>query len=147
MNHQEAIARAGMHAAPEGGLRPSQRFQGGVTDTHVAHVMYLVETGVEIHLNRARRWNGPRGLMLGSALTFSAAVTEMIRTGLLRFWADRSGDHLIPAPVHLIGDDLRSACHFVGETMGPMRSRLTADRSLVDCRGCVEITREDSRAL
>lgn len=144
---QELIDRAGLHSSPTELLRPAQRFQGAITDEDVARVMHAVESGVDVRLNRAKRWTAPPGVMPRPAVKFSLAVTEAIRTGLLRFWADRHGIYLIPAPVHLMHPGPVSACHFTGETMGPIRSRLAVMRALVDCRDCLEIIKGESHAL
>ena len=58
----------------------------------------------------------------------STVIHEMVRTGLIRHHIVRGSDYLIPAPVHLrqTHEDATqtSACLFVGEDLGPMRSRL-----------------------
>lgn len=130
------IERAGTHAQPQDTLRPAQRFQMGVTELDVARVMHELERGVRLHRGRLGRWAGPAGSRLGNKA--SPAVQEMIRTGLVRHWIDREGDHLIPARVHLDLGDRQSACHFVGEDLGPMRSRLSTDLALIDCMHCVD---------
>lgn len=140
---QILIGRAGTHAAPEDALRPAQRLQHGVTELDVARVMHELEKGVQLHRSRMGRWAGPRGCRLGDKA--SPTVQEMIRTGLVRHWIDRDGDHLIPAPVHLDLGDRQSACHFIGEDLGPMRSRLSGDLALVDCRACDQALLEGSR--
>lgn len=127
--------RAGAHAQPESTLRAAQRFQHGVTELDVARVMAELESGTRLYLNRMGRWYAPGGRLRGLH-RLSPAVHEMIRTGLVRHWRDREGDHLVPAKVHLLGTDGQSACHFVGEDMGPMRSRLTDEMTLVDCLDC-----------
>lgn len=140
---QTLIARSGLHAAPADTLRPAQRFQDGVTELDVARVMHELEKGVRLHRSRLGRWAPPAGSRLGNKA--SPAVQEMIRTGLVRHWIDRDGDHLIPAPVHLDLGDRQSACHFIGEDLGPMRSRLSADMDLIDCRACQQALLEGSR--
>lgn len=130
------IARSGLHATPADTLRPAQRFQYGVTELDVARVMHELERGVRLHRSRLGRWAAPAGSRLGNKA--SPAVQEMIRTGLVRHWIDRDGDHLIPAPVHLDLGDRQSACHFIGEDLGPMRSRLTGDLALIDCKACID---------
>jgi hypothetical protein len=137
------IERAGTHAQPADHLRPPQRFQDGVTELDVARVMHELERGVRLHRSRMGRWAAPLGSRLGSKA--SPAVQEMIRTGLVRHWIDRDGDHLIPAPVHLDLGDRQSACHFIGEDLGPMRARLTKDLDLVDCPACERALLEGSR--
>lgn len=131
---QRLIERAGTHAVPTDQLRPAQRFQMGVTELDVARVMHELERGVRLHRSRLGRWAGLAGSRLGNKA--SPAVQEMIRTGLVRHVIDREGDHLIPARVHLDLGDRQSVCHFVGEDLGPMRSRLTKDLGLFDCPAC-----------
>lgn len=140
---QTLIARSGLHAAPAGTLRPAQRLQHGVTELDVARVMHELEKGVRLHRSRLGRWAPPAGSRLGNKA--SPAVQEMIRTGLVRHWIDRDGDHLIPAPVHLDLGDRQSACHFIGEDLGPMRARLSADMDLVDCRACEDAVANGTR--
>jgi hypothetical protein len=130
------IERASTHAQPQDTLRPAQCFQMGVTELDVARVMHELERGVRLHRSRLGRWAGPAGSRLGNKA--SPAVQEMIRTGLVRHLIDLEGDHLIPARVHLDLGDRQSACHFVGEDLGPMRSRLSADLDLIDCLACQE---------
>lgn len=131
------IERSAAHVRPaEMVLRGPQRFQHGVTDLDVARVMYALESGARLYLSRLGRWCAPTGSRLQNART-SPAVHEMIRTGLVRHWRDRNGDHLVPARIHLDAGDHQSACHFIGEDMGPMRSRLTKEVTLVDCPDCV----------
>lgn len=137
------IERAGTHAQPEDTLRPAQRLQMGVTELDVARVMHELERGVRLHRSRLGRWAAPAGSRLGNKA--SPTVQEIIRTGLVRHWIDRDGDHLIPAPVHLDLGDRQSACHFIGEDLGPMRFRLSADIDLVDCRDCQQAVLEGSR--
>jgi hypothetical protein len=132
------IARAGAHAAPESTLRAAQRFQDGVTELDVARVMHELERGLRLYLNRGGRWCAPRGSRVNGGGGPSAIVKEMIRTGLVRHYKDREGDHLIPAKVHLDLGDRQSACHFIGEDLGPMRARLLADLALVDCLACAD---------
>lgn len=128
------ITRSSAHVFPREALRAAQRLQGGVTELDVARVMHELERGVRLYLNRMNRWCAPAGSRLGNRT--SPAVHEMIRTGLVRHWRDREGDHLIPAKVHLDLGDHQSACHFVGEDLGPMRARLSEDMTLVDCLDC-----------
>ncbi len=137
------IERAGTHAQPQDTLRPAQRFQHGVTELDVARVMHDLERGVRLHRSRLGRWFAPEGARMNNKT--SPAVQEMIRTGLVRHWIDREGDHLIPARVHLDLGDRQSACHFVGEDLGPMRSRLTKDLDLADCLDCQQAVLEGSR--
>jgi hypothetical protein len=131
------VERCGTHAMPEWDLRPAQRLQGGVTELDVARVMLELERGVRLYLNRMGRWCAPTGSRLGNKV--SPTVHEMIRTGLVRHYKDREGDHLVPAKVHLDLGDRQSACKFVGEDLGPMRSRLTMNLDLCDCSDCCEV--------
>lgn len=133
---QRLIDRSGTHAMPADQLRPAQRFQMGVTELDVARVMHELEKGVRLHRSRLGRWSAPAGSRMGNKT--SPAVHEMIRTGLVRHWVDCDGDHLIPAKVHFDVGSRQSACHFVGEDLGPMRSRLSTDIDLVDCKDCEE---------
>lgn len=138
--------RAGAHAVDESVLRTAQRWHHGVTDLAVARVMLALEYHhVRPYRSRLGRWLVPAGSPLaGHTFNLSPVIGEMVRTGLVRHWQDRNGDHLIPAPVHLLGRSMvfpgliatHSACLFVGEDMGPMRSRLVEDLSLVDCLAC-----------
>jgi hypothetical protein len=130
------IERSSAHVFPREALRPAQRLQNGVTELDVARVMHELEKGVRLHMSRMGRWAGPRGSRLGSKC--SPAVQEMIRTGLVRHYRDREGDHLIPAKVHLDLGNHESACHFAGEGMGPMRARLSEQLELVDCLACCD---------
>lgn len=133
------IARAGAHAQPGVTLRPDQRFTRGVTSLSVARVMYGLETGVQLYLTPTGRWFVPGHSVAMNRLGFrlTEVVQEMIRTGLLRYWHDRNGHHLVAAKVHLLSDGGVSACHFAGEGVGAMRARLIADPALVDCLDCV----------
>lgn len=140
--------RAAAHSTAPLTLRAAQRFQNGVTDLDVARVMLALERGVRPYRNRAGRWLAPSGTTLAgfgrghlSGRNLSTVIGEMIRTGLVRHWIDREGDHLIPAPVHLMAGEpgnRHSACLFTGEDMGPMRSRLVEEHrfTLVDCLHC-----------
>lgn len=140
-----AAVRAGAHAAHESTLRVAQRWQSGVDDLKVARVMLALEYyHVRLFRNRLGRWFAPTGSPLAGGIWVSPVVAEMIRTGLLRHWRDRNGDHLIPAPVHYRSRTTswpgivqqHSACLFVGEDMGPMRSRLVDQLDLTDCLAC-----------
>lgn len=133
------IERAGAHAAAEAVLRAAQRLQHGVTDLDVARVMRAIELGHRPYRNRIGRWFMPSGTP-AQAINFrmSHVINEMVRTGLLRHYVDREGDHFLPAPVHYRNPEDRnvSACLFVGEDMGPMRARLVDRLDLVDCLAC-----------
>ena len=121
-------------------LRPAQRFLEGVTSLEVARVMCELESGVRPYLSVTNRWCAPNGTKLhGINIRLSTIVGEMIRTGLVRHWRDREGDHLVPAKVHLTLNGLDSVCHFVGEDLGPMRSRLVSDATLADCLDCEHV--------
>jgi hypothetical protein len=136
---EASIARAGAHAAAEYVLRVAQRFQHGVTDLDVARVMRAIEVGHRPYMNMGHRWFMPSGFApAGMGWKLSTIINEMIRTGLVRHYRDREGDHLIPAPVHYRNHENRgvSACLFVGEDMGPMRARLVDRLDLVDCLAC-----------
>jgi hypothetical protein len=135
---QEAtlIERAGTAVMPEGTARRAQRLQGGVTDLDVARVLHAVERGTVLYLTSHGRWCAPVGSPVHGGKT-SSTVHEMIRTGLLRHYRDRDGDHLVPAVVHLDAGERLSACLFAGEDLGPMRARLAKDIDLVDCQNCL----------
>ena len=144
-NGERFAIRAGAHAAHESTLRVAQRWQNGVNDLKVARVMLALEYHhVRPYRNRLGRWYAPTGSPLAGGVWISPVVAEMIRTGLLRCWHNRDGDHLIPAPVHYRSRSVswagvetqHSACLFVGEDMGPMRSRLVDRFDLVDCLAC-----------
>jgi hypothetical protein len=142
---QRFATRAAAHAAHESVLRVAQRWTDRtVTDEGVARVFLALEYyGTKPYRNTAGRWYAPTGSSLtGLGSQLSAVIREMIRTGLVRHWRDREGDHLIPAPVHLAFESCpfepHSACLFTGEDMGPMRSRLVDDLDLVDCLACLE---------
>jgi hypothetical protein len=134
--------RATAHAAEWTVLRAAQRFQRSVSDFDAARVMLSLEQGIRSHRNRAGRWLVPAGTPMSGLATFklSTVISEMIRTGLVRHYIDEDGDHLLPAPVHLrhVHQDATqtSACLFVGEDLGPMRSRLVDRLDLVDCLAC-----------
>lgn len=136
---EASIIRASAHSAAPAVLRAAQRFQDGVTDLDVARVMRLIELGYRPYVNRNHRWFMPSGApMQGQNRSVSTVINEMIRTGLVRHYRDREGDHLIPAPVHCrnLTDPSVSACLFVGEDMGPMRARLVDRLDLTDCLAC-----------
>lgn len=146
--------RAAAHAAAPATLRVAQRFRDGVTDLQVALAMLAIERGIKVYRNRAGRWFMPKeGDLQGygqrmTAGNLSPVIGEMIRTGLVRHWIDRDGDHLIPAKVHMMsgGEGRRhSTCLFTGEDLGPMRSRLVAPVyfSLVDCLDCEQFVATD----
>lgn len=140
---QRFATRAAAHAAHESVLRTAQRWTDRtVTDEGVARVFLALEYyGTKPYRNTQGRWYAPTGTSLsGLGNNLSAVIREMIRTGLVRHWRDREGDHLIPAPVHLraLRSHNYSACLFVGEDMGPMRSRLVDDLDLVDCLACLD---------
>lgn len=141
---QSFIDRAAAHATAI--PRAEQRWQHAVTDQDVALVMYAIERmAVDIYLNRAGQWVGWR---VGTGIRLNWVVSEMIRTGLLRHVIQHGQHHLVPALVHLKGPDGWSACHFTGEDLGPMRSRLVTDLSLVDCLECeAAVARGASRGL
>lgn len=131
------IARASAHATAT--PRAAQRWQNGVTDLDVASVLFAIEAnGFQPHRNAAGRWLGMR-----MDRNLSTVVNEMIRTGLLRHVmilvpGTPAQDAVVPALVHLKGADGWSVCHFTGEDMGPMRSRLLMDLALVDCLHCCD---------
>jgi hypothetical protein len=137
--------RAGAHARPPEGLRAAQRFQNGVTDLDVARALFGLEQGTRPYRNTMGRWFAPTGSPMsginapGRGRMLSSVVNEMIRTGLVRHYRNREGDHLLPAPVHYLDrtdGTMHSACLFVGEDMGPMRARLVDRLDLVDCLAC-----------
>lgn len=139
--------RAVAHAAPKELLRHAQRWQDPhVTDEAVARVFLALEYyRTRPYRNVNGRWYVPAGTApAGTNTNLSPVIGEMVRTGLLRHWRDRDGDHLIPAPVHFLdrtvtGPGLvvvHSACLFVGEDMGPMRARLVERMDLTDCLAC-----------
>lgn len=136
---QASIERAGAHAAAAAVLRAAQCFHHGVTDLDVARVMRAIEMGHRPYRNHIGRWFMPSGTP-AQAINFrmSHVINEMVRTGLLRHYVDREGDHFLPAPVHYRNPQDRnlSACLFVGEDMGPMRARLVDRLDLVDCLAC-----------
>jgi hypothetical protein len=137
-----AITRAGAHAAAEMVLRPVQRFMYEVTDLQVARVMRALESGAEFTYCGGPSWMAPLGHPLDSPewrRRLKRVIPEMIRTGLVRHYrTPLGGNHLIPSPVHARNLDDRnlSACLFVGEDRGPMRSRLVDDLLDVDCLAC-----------
>lgn len=138
--------RAAAHAAAPLALRRAQRFMDGVNDYHVAAVMYAIENGLRLYRNSLGRWRAPTGSPLAGQgwVHLSTVVHEMIRTGLLRHVTirtdvDASEDRLVPALVHLRDEDRQSACKFIGEDIGPMRSRLVDHLSLVDCLECEHV--------
>lgn len=145
---QAAAVRAAAHSAPEDTLRIAQRWHDrSVIDERVARVFLALEYyRVRPYRNTAGRWFAPTGTILtGLGPNLSTVIGEMIRTGLVRHWRDCNGDHLIPAPVHLMDRTTsplggvvvkHSACLFTGEDMGPMRSRLVERLDLVDCLAC-----------
>lgn len=128
--------RAAAHSLASAVCRAAQRFQNGVTDLDVAIVFYAIEAdGMMPRRLRSGRWvSGPHG-RIPTRHDLSAVVNEMIRTGLLRHVVECDEDYLVPALVHLL-DGSRSACLFTGEDLGPMRSRLVSDLTLVDCLEC-----------
>lgn len=140
--------RAAAHSAEPAVLRVAQRWHDPkVTDLAVARVFLALElNGTRPYRGATGRWYAPTGTAL-SALNpvLGSVISEMVRTGLVRHWRDRDGDHLIPAPVHYrvrVALDQpaqvlqHSACLFVGEDMGPMRARLVDRLDLVDCLAC-----------
>jgi hypothetical protein len=128
------IVRAAAHVRPHS--RSAQRFAPGVTNAHVADLLLFLEMGIRFYRARTGRWFTTDCIALDANV--SSAVDEAIRTGLVRHWEDRNGHHLAPARVHLEGSDGRSACHFAGEDMGPMRARLVSEPEYVDCLECLE---------
>jgi hypothetical protein len=161
---QAFIVRAGAHARALAITPRAQRWLEGVTDEDVAAVFYAIEAeGVRMHRGATGRWLADlsdrpwtvlrhRRGVVGRHL--SVAVKEMIRTGLLRHWVERTPggdvDHLIPALVHLKDprEPVWSACRFTGEDFGPMRSRLVEDLALVDCLECEQaVARGGPRGL
>lgn len=134
--------RAVAHVRLDDDLRSAQRWQHGVRDESVAAVMYAIEQGTVFYRNRAGKWMAPTGTPVHSRTLgrdLSTVINEMIRTGLVRHVKDKRGtityDYLIPALVHLRSSG-QSACLFTGEDLGPMRSRLVDQFSLVDCLAC-----------
>lgn len=128
------IVRAAAHVRPYS--RRSQRFVSGVTNGQVADLILFLEMGIRFYRTRTGRWFTPDRLALDANIT--ATVAEAVRTGLVVSWQDRNGQHLKPAPVHLTGEDGKSACHFAGEDMGPMRARLVCEPEYVDCLECLD---------
>jgi hypothetical protein len=128
------IIRAGAHVHPV--TRRAQRFAFGVTNLNVADLILFLEMGIRFYRARTGRWFTPDWLAL--AANMNHTVAEAVRTGLVVCWQDRNGQHLKPAPVHLTGEDGKSACHFAGEDMGPMRARLVCEPEYVDCLECLD---------
>jgi hypothetical protein len=147
---QAYAVRAAAHVADETTLRVAQRWSTrAVTDMATARVMLALEYyRVRPYRNRTGRWYAPTGSPLtGMGPDLSTVINELVRTGLIRDWRDREGDHLIPAPVHYRARTVspgggvvlqHSACLFTGEDMGPMRARLVDRLDLVDCLACCE---------
>jgi hypothetical protein len=143
--------RATAHARANILLRAAQRWHYNVTDADVAMVLYLLETGAQLYRNAAGSWQAPaehRGYKRTMSRPLNSVVGEMIRTVLVRHVIqDGLRDVLIPALVHLRDGD-RSACLFTGEDIGPIRSRLVDDLSLVDCLECeATVARGHARGL
>lgn len=132
------VVRASAHVRPADELEPLQRFALGVSEEAVARLLLWLERGTVLHRTRLGRWYAPVGHPLGRHV--SQVVMEAVRTGLVRHWVDREGDHLVPAKVHVAGEDGRSLCHFAGENLGPMRARLVtvSDLAIADCLDCTE---------
>ena len=128
------IVRAAAHVRRP--VRHSQRFAPGVTNLNVADLLLFLEMGIRFYRTRTGRWFTPDGLALDANITDT--VAEAARTGLVVCWQDRNGHHIKPALVHLAGEDGRSACHFAGEDMGPMRARLVCEPEYVDCLECLD---------
>jgi len=116
--------------------RVAQQFQHRITDEESAKVMFAVEAGYEFNHGRVY-WRCAMRMAMAPA-RLHAIITELVRTGLLRDYRDprTSVRTLLPAHIHL---DVHggSACRFVGEDLGPMRTRLSDDLALVDCRDCL----------
>jgi len=160
MNSEDPrCVRAAAHSIPYHRLRLQQRWQRGVTDEVVAMVMFALEDGAAVRRTFTGRWTPDTRTMPWpiepSRLwrpNLTAVIDEMIRTGLMRHVVVREQgnevDYLIPAPVHLMSEAGLSACLFVGEDMGPMRSRLVRDLTLVDCLDCeATVARGHARGL
>jgi hypothetical protein len=148
---RRAAIRAAAHLREESTLRIAQRWHDrAVTDMATARVLLALEYyNVRPYRNMAGRWFAPTGSSLtGLGPNLSTIINELIRTGLVRHWRDREGDHLIPAPVHYRATTtspggavvtVHSACLFVGEDMGPMRARLVEQLDLTDCLACCQV--------
>lgn len=141
-----ALARAAAHARERCDLRAMQRPPIGVTDEGIGWLFLGLEAGETVYRNRAGRWSAFKGSML-AVKNIGAVVDEAVRTGLVRHWRDQQGDHLTPAPVHGRGPDGQSVCHFVGEDMGPMRSRLVSEVEYIDCPRCLDSLKSSVRGL
>lgn len=133
---ESLIVRASAHVRPSAGLRRAQRFVPGVSEENVARLLLTLERGVRLTCTRTGRWFDPNGRPVEKNIT--ATVAEAVRTGLVTYYRDRNGDHLIPARVHYDLDGL-SACRFAGETLGAIRARLVDDLAFVDCLNCCDV--------
>jgi hypothetical protein len=146
------LSRAAAHTRLPQDTPVSQRWRNKVTDEDVAAVLYAIESeGMDIRRSPLTgRWLADTSVMpwnanrkrQGLGVHLSNVINEMIRTGLVTHWVERTPgediDHLVPARVHLADpDDPRySACRWPMEDVGPMRTRLTRDLALVDCLEC-----------
>jgi hypothetical protein len=131
------IERAGAHAVPEDLLTPGARWAHGVDDLFVARLILALERGAEMHMAGNGRWYAPEGSGLNGTF-LSTAIREMIRTGLV---VHHHTGALIPAPVHFAAWNATrwvSACRVVGEARGPKRVRIHQDKTLIDCRSCLD---------
>jgi hypothetical protein len=142
------LARAAAHARARCDLRAAQRPPVGITDDSLGWLLLGLEMGETVYRNNVvKRWTAARGSML-AVKNIGGIVNEAIRTGLVRHWVDRAGmDRVIAAPVHGMGADKQSVCHFVGEDMGPMRARLVREMEYIDCPRCLDILGPALRGL
>jgi hypothetical protein len=134
------LTRATAHAQSYFCLTTVQRWRNGVTDEAVAGVLYAIEAeGVTFSLTGTGSWRTRAFSEVLKGVDTSLAMREMIRTGLIRTWADRDGKtHLIPARVHLRDPGVRSesACRAPVTGMPGGRVRIVTDLALVDCLEC-----------
>lgn len=134
------LVRAAAHSRAPVNLPHSARFRN-VTDEQVAGVFYLMEAeGQTFTYTRYDRWvadTSPVSRVLRK-MDVDVVIREMIRTGLLRAWIDRDGQHLIPARVHFrdLNQSHLTACRDSVEGMRSGRVRTVSDLTLVDCLEC-----------
>jgi hypothetical protein len=134
------LTRAAAHSQSPMLLSPAQRWRNGVTDEAVAGLIYAMEAeGVRFSLSPTGSWRTRAFSAALAGVDTSLAMREMIRTGLIRAWADLNGKTCLTlARVHLRDPGVRSesACRAPIAGVPGGRVRIVTDMALVDCLEC-----------
>lgn len=136
---QRAVTRAAAHVLPDDAVTAAQRLQEGITDLDVTRLLYALETGTSVVQGGASGWTTEVPSLTLPRKGLATLVTVALHHGLVRAVSEPVAPAVrkvwvVPAPVHL--GALRPSCRAT-RPYGPMRYRLTDDRTLADCQNCL----------